>query len=44
MTAYILKNIDTTFWLKVKARAKKDGHSLRFVLLQLLDRYVRKGL
>jgi hypothetical protein len=40
MAAYILRDIDKTLWDAVKARAAKDGHQIRWVLLALLRSYV----
>jgi hypothetical protein len=44
MLNYLLRNIDPDLWEKVKARAEKEGHPLRWVILRLLGRYVAKGL
>lgn len=41
---YLLRNIDPLLWAKFKARAAKDGHPLRWVILHLIDRYISKGL
>ncbi len=43
LTSFILRDIDTKLWKGVKARAEKDGHSLRWVLLALLRTYVEGG-
>jgi hypothetical protein len=39
MPSYILRNIDPTLWERVKARAAKEGHSLRWLFLSFLERY-----
>lgn len=44
MVNYLLRDIDPALWAKVKARAIKDGHTLRVVLLRLLASYVKDGL
>lgn len=44
MVNYLLRDIDPALWAKVKARATKDGHTLRVVLMRLLAHYVRHGL
>lgn len=44
MAAYILRDIDQQLWEAVKARAAKDGHNLRWVLLALLRAYIKHGL
>lgn len=44
MPDYILRNIDRPTWDKFKARAAREGHKLRWVLLKLIGRYVKHGL
>lgn len=44
MPSYILRNVDPELWTKVKARAEKEGHALRWVILQLLVYYAKHGL
>jgi hypothetical protein len=41
---YLLRNIPDDLWVRVKRRAAKEGTPLRFILLKLLERYVRDGL
>lgn len=41
---YLLRNIPDDLWVRVKRRAAKDGHALRFVILKLLERYAIHGL
>jgi hypothetical protein len=38
-TTYLLRDIDPETWAKVKARAGREGHSLRWVLLKLIRAY-----
>lgn len=44
MPSYILRNIDPSLWAAFKARAEQEGHPLKWVILQLLARYVKSGL
>lgn len=44
MPDFLLRKIDPKLWAKVKARAAKDGHTLRVVLMRLLASYVKDGL
>jgi hypothetical protein len=41
---YLLRQIPDDLWVLVKRRAAVEGHSLRFIVLQLLEAYVRSGL
>ena len=41
---YLLRDIPDDLWVRVKQRAAKDGRSLRFVIVVLLQQYVRRGL
>lgn len=41
---YLLRHIDGRLWARVKARAKREGRTLRAVLLLLLRRYSERGL
>jgi hypothetical protein len=41
---YLLRDIEPRLWRDVKTRAEREGHSIRWVLLQLLTRYVHHGL
>lgn len=41
---YLLRNIPDDLWVRVKQRAAKEGHPLRFIILKLLERYAQKGL
>ncbi len=44
MRAFLLRNIPDDIWVSVKQRAEAEGHSVRWVILQLLTRYARRGL
>ena len=44
MPSYILRNLDDDFWAKFKKRAEKDGHPLRWVIVSLIEFYVRHGM
>ena len=41
---FYLRQIPDTLWVRVKQRAAMEGHSLRFIVLKLLEAYVRDGL
>lgn len=40
---YLLRNIPDDLWVRVRQRAVREGHSLRFILIKLLERYARHG-
>ena len=44
MHTYLLRGLDPALWAAVKARATKDGHAIRWVIVKLLERYVHHGL
>jgi hypothetical protein len=44
MPSYILRTIDPELWKRVKARAERDGHALRWIILRLLEDYADHGL
>lgn len=44
MKFYLLRDIPDELWVGVKRRAATEGHTLRWVVLQLLKRYVDAGL
>ena len=44
MGNYILRNADPELWQAFRARALAEGHSLRWLILELVKRYVREGL
>jgi len=41
---YILRNIDPSLWDRFKERAASEGRSLRWLIFELIRRYVEKGL
>lgn len=41
---YLLRNIPDDLWIRVKRRATREGHPLRFILIKLLERYVAHGI
>lgn len=41
---FILRDPDPSMWRKFKARANREGHSLRWVILEMIRRYVENGL
>jgi plasmid stability protein len=44
MSNYILRNADPELWQAFRARALAEGHSLRWLILELVRRYVAAGL
>jgi len=44
MTTYLLRGLDAELWRAVKTRAAREGHTVRWVIVTLLTRYVRAGL
>jgi hypothetical protein len=42
--SFILRDPDPKLWAKFKARAASEGRTLRWVILELIRRYVEKGL
>jgi len=42
--SFLLRNPDPALWAQFKARAATEGHSLRWVILELIRRYVARGL
>jgi hypothetical protein len=41
---YILRNIDPKLWQQFKQRAESEGRSLRWLLLEFIKAYIKKGL
>jgi hypothetical protein len=37
---YPLRNVSATLWRAVRAKAKSEGHTVRFVIERLLQSYV----
>ena len=44
MPDYILRNIEPKLWKQFKQRALSEGRSLRWLILELIRRYVERGL
>lgn len=44
MASFILRNPDKALWEAFKQRAQAEGRSLRWVILELIRRYVEQGL
>jgi hypothetical protein len=42
--SFILRDPDPKLWKQFKARAASEGRTLRWVILELIRRYVEKGL
>lgn len=42
--SYLLERIPSDPWHAAKTRAAKEGHTLRWVLLQMLTAYAQHGL
>jgi hypothetical protein len=42
--SYIFRATNTELWQRFKDKAKAEGHSLRWLLEKLIQRYVEKGL
>jgi len=41
---YLLRNIPDDLWIRVKRRAAREGHPLRFIIIKLLEHYISSGL
>lgn len=44
MAGYNLRVIEDSLWALFKNRCAAEGHSVRYVLLQLVEQYVRIGI
>lgn len=44
MPSYILRQLDPQMWAEFKARAEREGHPLKWVILRLIRRYIDQGL
>ena len=44
MASFILRKVDDETWQQFRARAQSEGHSLRWVILELIAYYIRHGL
>lgn len=43
MKFYLVRDIPDELWVRVKRRARSEGRSLRFIVLELLKRYAAHG-
>jgi hypothetical protein len=41
---FLVRGIPDELWLQVKRRAYAEGHTLRFIVLKLLEFYARHGM
>jgi hypothetical protein len=44
MPSYLLRDVDPELWEKFIARAKTDGHALKWTIVRLITLYVTHGL
>jgi plasmid stability protein len=44
MASFILRNPDPDLWKAFRERAASEGRSLRWLIMELIRRYVEKGL
>ena len=44
MPNYIIRNADADLWQKFKERAQKEGHPLRWLILRMIETYVKSGM
>ena len=44
MLTYLLRDIDDKLWSAVKKRATNEGHSIKWVIVQLLTKYIKEGI
>jgi plasmid stability protein len=44
MANFILRKVDDALWQQFRERAQREGHSLRWVLVQLVEYYIKHGL
>lgn len=44
MASFILRKVDDELWAQFRERAQRDGHTLRWVLLTLIQHYIRHGM
>jgi plasmid stability protein len=44
MANFILRKVDDTLWAAFRARAAKEGHPMRWVLMELIKAYIARGL
>lgn len=43
MASHTLKAVDDALWASFKARCQAEGRSIKWVLLELIRRYVAEG-
>lgn len=44
MASFILRKVDDDLWQKFKQRAQAEGRSLRWVILELIAHYIKRGM
>lgn len=44
MADYVLRGVDAPTWKRFKHRAESEGRSLRWVIVELIRRYIAQGL
>lgn len=44
MASFILRKVDDEFWARFRERVQAEGHTLRWVILRLIEHYTRHGL
>jgi plasmid stability protein len=44
MANFILRKVDDELWKQFRERAQSEGRSLRWLVLELIRRYIVKGL
>lgn len=44
MKFYLLRDIPDDLWIRVKRRAAKEGRSIRWIVLKLLETYAAHGI
>jgi hypothetical protein len=42
--SYVLRGIDPALWRQFKKRAGTEGHTLRWVIVALIRKYIAEGL
>ena len=44
MASFILRKVDDQTWAQFRERAQLEGHTLRWILLELIQYYIRNGI
>lgn len=44
MASFIMRTVDDGLWGRFRTRCQKEGHTLRWVILTLIEYYIRHGL